>query len=209
MAQHRNRQFTLGGKTDVGRHFRFLTALSVRTPCLRQIEPSIQKGMSPRRRIGQEHTQLTVLHLASRSTILTLYARRFYPLLVKSRLVDHTDAFPIAEPLYHKSLQRISHRFCIPLRLVQQALRRIRPLVAHRFRQPPAILPLHWRHQPLQILHRLLLYLSTSKQRGKLTVKRFEVGRPFVQFAQFHSPSRSACLLSLSPKEPSSINVRL
>ena len=40
-------------------------------------------------------------------------------------------------------------------------------------------------------------------------VKRFKFVRPSVQFAQFHSSSSLACLLSLSPKEPYLINVRL
>ena len=141
MAQHRNRQFRLGGKTDVGRHFGFRTALSISAPLLRQIEPPIQKGMSLRGCIGQEDAQLTVLDFASRSAILTLYTRRFHPLLEKSRLVDYPDPSRIAEPGDHISLQRIPHRICVPFRAVHQPLRRIRPLVADRFRQLPAILP--------------------------------------------------------------------
>ncbi len=209
MTQHRNRQFRLGGKTDSGRHFGLPTALSIRTPLLRQIDPPIRKGMSLRRCIGQENPQLTVLDLASRPAILALYTRRFHPLLEKSRLIYHPDTMRSAELVYHKSLHRIPHSICVPLRAVHQPLRRIRPLVADRFGQLPAILPSHRRYQPLQILDRLLLYLSAPKQGGKSTVKRFKFVRPFIQFAQFHCSSRYADFLPLSPKIPSLNNVRL
>ncbi len=92
--------------------------------------------------------------------------------------------------------QRMRRRIDIPLRIVQQSLRPNRTLVAHRFRQLPAILPFHLRQQHLQIYRPLLLYLYASNQRGKPTVKRLKTVRPIVQINSFHSSSSPACTLT-------------
>ena len=61
----------------------------------------------------------------------------------------------------------------------------------------------------MQILDRLFSGLSPTKERGKATMKRFKVVRPFVQFAQFHGSSGYDYLSSLSPKERLFTKLRL
>src|SRR3954470_22690541 len=67
--------------------------------------------------------------------------------------------------LHHIGLQVIAHRIGIPLHPAEEVLHPIWGRIAHRFRQLPAVLALHWGQQTTQVSPRPPPRLGPSKPR--------------------------------------------
>ena len=71
-------------------------------PVLRHVQSTIDKGMTARRHIRGEHTDLAVCDLTRRASILARDAARCLALLEKTGLVDHQNSIGGAQMLDNK-----------------------------------------------------------------------------------------------------------
>src|SRR6266487_2303275 len=185
--QHSDGLLRLGGKAHLLRHVPLGSSGSIRGPCLRQVEFSIQEHMGILGRVAQDGCHLAVLPLARRPRVLACHSHRMRSLFEKARLIHDSNALCLPKGLDHKLLQPIACRIGIPGHPVQQALHAIRNALPHRFGHLPTILALRLRQQSSQVCACLFARLAAFKQIGKARVKRVKFLLPLLQFFFCHA----------------------
>jgi hypothetical protein len=127
------------------------TTLPVGGPRRRQVELPVQERRTQRRRIGQEHPDLSVLDPSRRARVLPGHPGGLGALLQEPRLIDHQHTPGVAQVLHDILTQIITDQVSIPVGRHQQPLHPIRAGLPSPFGQRPGVLTLHRRQQTTHV----------------------------------------------------------
>jgi hypothetical protein len=114
LAQHLVGQLPRLLEPHRGRNLRLAATHLVERPRPRKVEPLIHEGGGVLPRVGDEHAELTALHLPEPSAPLARHANRLGALLGHRRAVNDERALRIADLLADLTLQDTEQRLVIP-----------------------------------------------------------------------------------------------
>src|SRR5260370_7249691 len=92
---HSRRKLWFGRKAGIGGHICGFQTIWIVGPFLRKIQPTIDERMTVARNVGREHSDLAVLDLARRTSVLPRHCARRLALLEKAGFVDYESRIVI------------------------------------------------------------------------------------------------------------------